>query len=208
MTVYICSRFLFDLTQKDIALPETTLQGWVQKISDLLKVGIKCTERLGDVLRNRVRYLVRRMKELKGGAPRQRYFTLPWTLQVEVNELESQSTTADFQSTITSLETQKRTLETRILSLSSQLKESNGQENRKRRKSVEDLGERQKRRLKKARESDCRASLGWLEGDGYTPVSLQVLHCTCTVTVSVIFLFLCEFVCVCVEMYVPVCLSV
>jgi hypothetical protein len=108
----------------------------------------------------------------------------------------------------TSLETQKRTLETRILSLSSQLKESNGHENRKRRKSVEDLGERQKRRLKKAMESDCRASLGWLEGDGYTPVSVQVLHCACTMTVSVIFLFLCEFVCVCVEMYVPVCLSV
>jgi hypothetical protein len=63
------------------------------------------------------------MKELKGGAPRQRYFTQPWTLQVEVNELESQNTTADFQSTITSIETQKRTLETRILSLSSQLKE-------------------------------------------------------------------------------------
>ena len=31
---------------------------------------------------------------------------------------------------------------------------------------------------KKARESDCWASLGWLEGDGYTPVSLQVL-CVC-----------------------------
>lgn len=153
----------------------------MQKISNHLKVGVKYTERLGDVLRNRVRYLVRRMKELKGGAPRQRFFTKSWTLEVEANELEvteSQSTTADLQSTIATLETQKRSLEKRVLSLSSQLKESNGQESKKRRKSVEDLGERQKRRLKKARESDCWASLGWLEEDGYTPVSLQVL-CVC-----------------------------
>ena len=97
----------------------------MQKISNHLKVGVKYTERLGDVLRNRVRYLVRRMKELKGGAPRQQFFTKSWILEVEANELEvteSQSTTADLKSTIAILETQKR-----VNSLSSHIKWSGKQ---------------------------------------------------------------------------------
>ena len=38
------------------------------------------------------------------------------------------------------------------------------------------LGERQKRRLKRARNDLCKASLGWLEDEGYTPVSVQLLN--------------------------------
>ena len=84
------------------------------------------------------------MKELKGGAPQQGLFTKSWTLEVEANKpevTEGRSITADFQSTIVTLETQKRSLD-KVLSLSSWLKESNNHESKKWRKSVEDLGER------------------------------------------------------------------
>ena len=88
---------------------------------------------------------------------------------------ESQSATSNLKSTIKSLETEKKAMEKQILTLSSELKEVNGHGNRKRHKPVEELGERQKRRLKRARDSICKASLRWLNEDGYTPVSIQVL---------------------------------
>ena len=41
---------------------------------------------------------------------------------------------------------------------------------------MDELGVRQKRRLKRARSSSCKASLGWLDKEGYTPISIQVLN--------------------------------
>ena len=95
-----------------------------------------------------------------------------------IQELKSTSviqvtTIQKLKSTVKELESQSRTKDKQILSLS---KDVNGRESRKwHKKPIEELGERQKRRLKRARDSGCKASLGWLEEDGYTPVSIQVL---------------------------------
>ena len=118
------------------------------------------------------------MRDLKGGAPRTQFFTKTWALQLQHQELsatESQSATSDLKSTIKSLENEKKAMEKQILTLYSELKEVNGHGKRRRHKPVKELGERQKRRLKRARDSICKASLRWLKEDGYTPVSIQVL---------------------------------
>ena len=66
-SVNVSSRFLFDLVAYNTNPSARTVREWVQKISEVLKVGIRYTERLGDVLVNRSRYLIRRMRDLKGG---------------------------------------------------------------------------------------------------------------------------------------------
>ena len=79
------------------------------QISNHRKVGVKYTERLGDVLRNSS-LSGAKDEELKGGAPRQRFFTKCRFLEVEANKLEfteSQSTTADLQSALATFEAQK-----------------------------------------------------------------------------------------------------
>ena len=43
-------------------------------------------------------------------------------------------------------------------------------------KPVEELGVRQKQRLKRARSDSCKASLGWMENEGYTPISVQIVN--------------------------------
>ena len=140
--VHVCSRFLFDLALNDTSPSERTLRGWIQKISEVLKVSIKYTERLGEVLVNRSRYLIRRMKELKGGDSRQRFFCKTWALQLQPQELdtfENRSATAELESTVNSLEAKKKTMVKEILTLCSQLKEVNGHETRKRHKPIEEL---------------------------------------------------------------------
>ena len=49
---------LFDLGAYNTNPSARTVREWVQMISEVLKVGIRYTERLGDVLVNRSRYLI------------------------------------------------------------------------------------------------------------------------------------------------------
>ena len=64
----------------------------------------------------------------------------------------------------------------KVLSLNNALRELSDHEPRKQYKSVDELGVRQKRRLKRARSTSCKASLGWLDEEGYTPISIQVFN--------------------------------
>ena len=93
------------------------------------------------------------MRELKGGAPRQRFFSQSWTLVVERDELEA----ADGK--VKRLESENSDLKKKVLSLSNKLKEVNNHEASKQYKPVENLGDRQKRRLKRSRNSSCKD--GW-----------------------------------------------
>ena len=90
------------------------------------------------------------MKQLKG-APRHRFFGQSWALVIERDELEAG---------VKTLEEENTDLKKRVLSLSNKLREVNNPGARKQYKTVEDLGDRQKRRLKCSRSSSCRASLG------------------------------------------------
>ena len=110
------------------------------------------------------------MKELKGGAPRQRFFSQSWALVVERGELKASDVN------VKTLEKENSDLKKKVLSLSNKLREVNNPGARKQYKTVEDLGDRQKRRLKRSRSSSCKASLGWMEQEGYTPIAVQVLN--------------------------------
>ena len=119
------------------------------------------------------------MKKLKGGAPRQRFFSQLWALEVEPGELEAaehQDRNTETDEVVRLLQEENKEMKKKILSLNSKLKEVSSHEPRKQYKSVDKLGVRQKRRLKRARSSSCKASLGWLDEEGYTPISIQVLN--------------------------------
>ena len=119
------------------------------------------------------------MKKLKGGAPRQRFFSQSWALVLEPSELaaaEPQERNTETEEVVRSLQEENNEMKKKIFSLNSKLKEVSSREPRKQHKSVDELGVRQKRRLKRARSSSCKASLGWLDEEGYTPVSVQVLN--------------------------------
>ena len=119
------------------------------------------------------------MKKLKGGAPRQRFFSQSWALVLEPSELEAaepQERNSETEEVVRSLQEENNEMKKKIFSLNSKLKEVSSREPRKQHKSVDELGVRQKRRLKRARSSSCKASLGWLDEEGYTPISVQVLN--------------------------------
>lgn len=79
------------------------------------------------------------MKELKGGAPRHRFFSQSWTLQVLSEELN----TLDHESELVkTTEQENAVLKKKVLSLSNKLKTVNNHEARKQYKPVEELGDR------------------------------------------------------------------
>lgn len=80
---------MYDLTNNDTCPSEGTVQGWIQKIAEHLKVRLRYTKRFATVLINRSYHMRKMMKKLKGGAPRQRFFSKSWTLQLEPFELEA-----------------------------------------------------------------------------------------------------------------------
>ena len=116
------------------------------------------------------------MKKLKGGAPCQRYFSQLWTLQLEPSEVEQQDSGVQAESVVRSLQQENDMLKKKVLGLNNKLKEVASHEPKKQYKPVEQLGARQQRRLKRARSSSCKASLGWLDEGGYTPISVHVLN--------------------------------
>ena len=108
------------------------------------------------------------MKKLKGGAPRQQVSQL-WALEVELGELEAaehQDRNTEAEEVVRSLQEENKEMK-KILSLNSKRKEVSRHEQRKQYKSVDKLGVRQKQQLKRARSSSCKASLGWLDEEGY-----------------------------------------
>ena len=117
---------------------------------------------------------MRKIMKLKGGAPCQRFFSQSCALVLEPSELEPQERNTETEEVVRSLQEENNEMK-KIFSLNSKLKEVSSREPRKQHKSVDKLGVRQKRRLKRARSSSCKASLGWL-GEGYTPISVQVLN--------------------------------
>ena len=91
------------------------------------------------------------MKKLKGGAPRQRFFSQQWTLQLEPSELDAvqqQESRVQAESVVRSLQQENDMLKKKVLGLNNKLKEVASHEPKKQYKPIEELGARQKRRLK------------------------------------------------------------
>ena len=116
------------------------------------------------------------MRILKGGTSRHNLFSKAWNLQLWPQEVITPDDQAKITLEIQSLKTKNKSMEKRIFTLPNKLKEVNGHEAGRQYKPSEMLGERQKRRIKRARENVCRASLGWLEEEGYTPVTVKLLN--------------------------------
>ena len=96
------------------------------------------------------------MKKLKGGAPRQRFFSQSWTLELEPGELEAvehQDRSAEAEEVVRSLQEENKKMKKQVLNLNNKLKEVSSRESRKQHKSVDELGAKQKQRLKRAQSS-------------------------------------------------------
>ena len=84
------------------------------------------------------------MKKLKGGAPRQRFFSQSWALVLEPSELEAaepQERNTETEEVVRSLQEENNEIK-KIFSLNSKLKEVSSREPRKQHKSVDELGVR------------------------------------------------------------------
>ena len=94
----------------------------------------------------------------------------------ELKAAEHQDRNTEAEEAVRSLQEKNKEIKKKVLSLNSKLKEVSSHEPSKQYKLVDELGVRQKQRLKRARSSSCKASLGWLDEESYTPISIQVLN--------------------------------
>lgn len=151
---------------------------------------IQYTERLHKVLVKRANHLKAKMRSLKGGAPRQRFFQQNWKLQLhpqeiqvsamqqQIQSLEQQVAASRAEATslskqITTLGHRNRKLENKVCSLSQQRGEV-GTRHRSSTKCYDNYSESHKRRLKRARSQLCQDSLLWLQQEGYRPLAVEV----------------------------------
>ena len=84
-----CSMFLYDTTRDNgTNPPSTVVQKWIENIQRQLGIMIQYTDRLHKVLVRRANHLKDKMRHLKGGAPRQRFFQQNWKLQLLPQEIQ------------------------------------------------------------------------------------------------------------------------
>ena len=165
---------------------------WLEKLEKQIGVAFRYTERLHGVLVKRVSYLKMKMKNLRGGAPRQKFFQQDWQLNVNQDEVEvhamsrkigtleqelvaTKEQNADMSAQVRQMQSQKATLEAKLYDMSAKLKTGkHAGRGRSCNKSFENYSESHKRRLKRARTQSCQDSLLWLHREGYIPLTVEV----------------------------------
>lgn len=133
-----------------------------------------------------------KMKNLKGGAPRQKFFQQLWELKLNQDEVETHAMShrigtleqelaetkeqnADILAQIQQMQSQKATLKAKLCNMSEKLKtDKHTGRGRSCNKSFEDYSESHKGRLKKAKTQSCQYSLFWLCREGYIPLTVEV----------------------------------
>ncbi len=125
------------------------------------------------------------MKTLSGGAPRRKFFQKPWTLKLEVGEVvtheriqQAEEAAKQLQDRVKLLETEQLVLHDQVHRTSEKLRRANAtagsKRGRDRTKSMDDYSVSHLRRLKRQRTASCATSLSWMDGEGYTPIRLEV----------------------------------
>ena len=110
--------FPYDITRDDETNPASTVvQKWIENIECQLGIMIQYTDRLHKVLVRQANHLKDKMKSLKGGAPRQRFFQQNWKLQLLPQDLQVTA----MQQKINSLQQQVSASAEKAASLSEQL---------------------------------------------------------------------------------------
>ena len=114
------SQFIYELTRHEGTSPiAAVVQTWIQKISEKLNIMIRYSERLYGVLVNRANYIRRKVKQCAGSVPKKRFLQLGWEFKLERSEVEVNAISQDieqFKAQITTLESQKKSLNQRIRS--------------------------------------------------------------------------------------------
>lgn len=138
----------------------------MEKLEKQIGVAFRYTERLHGVLVKRVSYLKMKMKNLRGGAPRQKFFQQDWQLNVNQDDVEVHAMSrkigtleqelvavkeqnADMSAQVQQMQSQKATLEAKLYDMSAKLKTGkHAGQGRSCNKSFENYSESHKRRLK------------------------------------------------------------
>ena len=161
------SKLLYDITSS-YGTSATIVQAWIRRLNEKIRGTIRYTEQLRSVLVNRVAHLRHKLRGLKGGRARECFFGQTWNLQLQPDETDASNAEIEtLQAKLDSSEKEKSKLQETVKLLQST-------PTQKRHKPYEQLSERQKRRMKRRRESTCEASLSWLDQDGYEPLSVEV----------------------------------
>lgn len=187
------SMFLYDITRDDGTNPASTVvQKWIENIQHQLGIMIQYTDRLHKVLVRRANHLKDKMRSLKGGAPRQRFFQQNWKLQLllqeiqvtamqqEIDSLQQQvSASAEKAASLTeqldSLQSKNSKLEHKVCWLSQKVwKEAVGTQCKSKTRRWNEYSQSHQRRLKRDRLQQYQDSLLWLEEQGYRPLSVEV----------------------------------
>ena len=178
----LCSKLLYDITRNDkaSATDPTIVEAWIRCLNEKLHGTIRYTKRLHSILVNRVAHLRHKVKGLKGGRAIERFLSQTWKLQLQdetdATEVETLRTKLDtsekenkkLQNTVELL---KKDMSTKVCSISKLLHSTPVRHHHK---PYEELSERQRRRIKRGRETACEASLAWLEQEGYEAVSVEL----------------------------------
>ena len=186
-----CSMFLYDITRDDgTNPPSTVVQKWIENIQRQLGIMIQYTDRLHKVLVRRANHLKDKMRHLKGGAPRLRFFQQNWKLQLlpqetqvaamqqKIDSLQQQVSASAKQ--LDSLQSKNSKLEHKVCLLSEKVwkEAATGTRGKSKTKRCNEYSQSHQRRLKKARLQQCQHSLLWLEEEGYRPLSVEVKNTT------------------------------
>lgn len=159
-------------------------------------MAIQYTHRLHRIIVRRANHLKEKLRNKKGGAPRQKFLQQSWELKLQEDEIKvsamrakiqeleqkldkSREESSDLSEQVSALACQKEALEARTKKLESKvcsLSEKSPVTGRGRSSSKDfsDYSKSHQRRLKRARTRKCEDSLLWLHQEGLTPLAVDV----------------------------------
>lgn len=173
------------MTRNDSTNPcSTVVKRWIESIANKLGIVIVYTRRIHTLLANRANYLKRQQRVLTGGSPSRKFFQKTWDIKLDKAEVKTkgeqvlETKLSEANSTIKKLEKDKKQLRQKVCVMSDKLKMTtpSRKRGRDRAKAFEDLSDRQQRRIKRQRTSNCIDSLAWLHLEGYTPRKLELVN--------------------------------
>ncbi len=169
------SQSLWELTREATSLPPIeTVERWAARLSEVLGITIRCTQCVYKMLTARASFLRAKSRQIRGGVQRKKFFGHNWTLKLPAKHV---STPAQVAKENVQLRAQVRSLTSSLITTADELRRmQQGIETRGKRNAPGDYTDRHQRRLKKQRVDSCRASLSWLQQEGLTPLSVDVLN--------------------------------
>lgn len=175
MFVLSSSHFLWELTREAASRPPVeTAEKWTARLSEVLGITIRCTQRVYETLTARASFLRRKSRQTRGGVQRKAFFGQDWTLRIPAKCV---STPADVTKENLQLRAQVRSLTSDLIITADELRRTQqGIETRGKRNSPRDCTSRHQRRLKKHRGDSCTASLSWLQQESLIPLSVDLLN--------------------------------